>query len=223
MQDSQKPKPRKSSAWYQKAMQVAKLWRVVFRFPNHQIPSVDQHKHAKLRKCCSTSAVSSSSSSSSPSSSSFFTETGQSIPLTPPRTPPRALSYPSSLTRTSSCLLCSPIPYTDSFRRRSTVQPPLATAVGREEVAALKKPPAAARVATCPQPPVTAARRRVFRGKSVMDNSLMRKSVIEEEKMMTRRRRDDEFAIMQRRNSLKRRQIGPSPLSRVVMATATAE
>ncbi|ERN20238.1 uncharacterized protein LOC18448648 [Amborella trichopoda] len=59
--------------------------------------------------------------------------------------------------------------------------------------------------------------RRVFRGKSVTDNSLMRRFVVEEEAMMQVRRRN-EMELVRRRSSLKRKKIGPSPLSRMVLA-----
>ncbi|KNA10234.1 hypothetical protein SOVF_146320 [Spinacia oleracea] len=81
-----------------------------------------------------------------------------------------------------------------------------------------------------PQPPPTAAQdwripsarhstegRRVFRGKSLTDDVLMRRFVVEEEAMMQVRRRN-EMEIIRRRASLRRKKLGPSPLSRMVLA-----
>eukprot|EP01018_Ginkgo_biloba_P037340 Gb_21528 [translate_table: standard] len=211
MQDSKKTKSRK--AWYQKAMQVANLWRIVLRFPDHPNYSVDHSLHsnannnAKLRKCSSTSSAVKNKSAPSPA----YYVAGN---ATPPRTPPRTLSYPSSLTR--SCLSCAPINYSCDLQPTGARRSFNAAVINTQTaVAPVPFPFPSPRVAESING-VQPRMRKVFRGKSVMDNSLMRRSVIEEEAMMMRRR--DEFAFMQRRNSLKRRQIGPSPLSRVVNA-----
>lgn len=58
--------------------------------------------------------------------------------------------------------------------------------------------------------------RRVFRGKSLTEDVLMRRFVVEEATMQIRRRNQMEF--VRRKNSLRRKMIGPSPLSRMVMA-----
>ncbi|CAL9778353.1 unnamed protein product [Musa acuminata subsp. burmannicoides] len=59
--------------------------------------------------------------------------------------------------------------------------------------------------------------RRVFRGKSLTDDMLMRRFVVEEEAMMQLRRRN-QMEFMRKRNATRRKRIGPSPLSRMVMA-----
>ncbi|CAN4099550.1 unnamed protein product [Withania somnifera] len=57
-----------------------------------------------------------------------------------------------------------------------------------------------------------------FRGKSLTDDVLMRRFVIEEEAMMQVRRRN-QMEVIRRRNSLRRRtKLGPSPLSKMVLA-----
>ncbi|XP_027918110.1 uncharacterized protein LOC114177076 isoform X2 [Vigna unguiculata] len=58
--------------------------------------------------------------------------------------------------------------------------------------------------------------RRVFRGKSLTDDVLMRRFVIEEEAMMQIRRRNQMEVI--RKRSIRRKKLGPSPLSRMVTA-----
>ncbi|KAF8393768.1 hypothetical protein HHK36_019966 [Tetracentron sinense] len=59
--------------------------------------------------------------------------------------------------------------------------------------------------------------RRVFRGKSLTDDVLMRRFVVEEEAMMQVRRRN-QMEVIRTRSSTRRKKIGPSPLSRMVMA-----
>ncbi|XP_050900590.1 uncharacterized protein LOC127107343 isoform X1 [Lathyrus oleraceus] len=59
--------------------------------------------------------------------------------------------------------------------------------------------------------------RRVFRGKSLNDDVLMRRFVIEEEAMMQIRRRN-QMEVIRKRSMMRRKKIGPSPLSRMVMA-----
>ncbi|KAJ1396481.1 hypothetical protein SESBI_32584 [Sesbania bispinosa] len=59
--------------------------------------------------------------------------------------------------------------------------------------------------------------RRVFRGKSLTDDVLMRRFVIEEEAMMQIRRRN-QMEVIRKRSMMRRKKLGPSPLSRMVMA-----
>ncbi|KAI3746725.1 hypothetical protein L6452_09164 [Arctium lappa] len=59
--------------------------------------------------------------------------------------------------------------------------------------------------------------RRIFRGKSLTDDVLMRRFVVEEEAMMQVRRRN-EMEVIRKRNAKRRRRLGPSPLSRMVLA-----
>ncbi|KAL6528139.1 hypothetical protein OROHE_015089 [Orobanche hederae] len=59
--------------------------------------------------------------------------------------------------------------------------------------------------------------RRIFRGKSLTDDVLMRRFVVEEEAMMQVRRRN-EMEIIRRRSAMRRKRLGPSPLSRMVLA-----
>ncbi|XVF65797.1 hypothetical protein PTKIN_Ptkin09bG0279300 [Pterospermum kingtungense] len=59
--------------------------------------------------------------------------------------------------------------------------------------------------------------RRIFRGKSLTDDVLMRRFVVEEEAMMQVRRRN-QMEVIRKRSVMRRKMIGPSPLSRMVMA-----
>ncbi|XP_065867399.1 uncharacterized protein [Euphorbia lathyris] len=59
--------------------------------------------------------------------------------------------------------------------------------------------------------------RRVFRGKSLTDDVLMRRFVVEEEAMMQVRRRN-QMEVIRKRSLMRRKKLGPSPLSRMVLA-----
>lgn len=59
--------------------------------------------------------------------------------------------------------------------------------------------------------------RKIFRGKSLTDDVLMRRFVIDEEAMMQVRKRN-EMEIIRRRSGMRNTKIGPSPLSRMVLA-----
>ncbi|CAK9328583.1 unnamed protein product [Citrullus colocynthis] len=59
--------------------------------------------------------------------------------------------------------------------------------------------------------------RRFFRGKSLTDDVLMRRFVVEEEAMMQVRRRN-QMEVIRKRNLMRRKQLGPSPLSKMVIA-----
>ncbi|XP_031106365.1 uncharacterized protein LOC116010990 [Ipomoea triloba] len=65
--------------------------------------------------------------------------------------------------------------------------------------------------------------RRVFRGKSLRDDVLMRRFVIEEEAMWQVRRRNEMEVIRRRYGIRSRKQLGPSPLSKMVLAEPEPE
>ncbi|KAL1200388.1 hypothetical protein V5N11_030524 [Cardamine amara subsp. amara] len=107
--------------------------------------------------------------------------------------------------------LCAPIgPYDDVFLnyvppRRSSSYPPskplpvvTETAVARMSVD---------------------SGRRIFRGKSLKENALMSRFVAAEEEAMMENRRRDQMEIVRKRNQMrKKKKLGPSPLSRMVIA-----
>ncbi|XP_022887774.1 uncharacterized protein LOC111403481 [Olea europaea var. sylvestris] len=64
--------------------------------------------------------------------------------------------------------------------------------------------------------------RRIFRGKSLTDDVLMRRFVIEEEAMMQVRRRN-EMEIIRKRSAMRRKKLGPSPLSKMVVLVESEE
>ncbi|KAM7464886.1 hypothetical protein LguiB_012448 [Lonicera macranthoides] len=59
--------------------------------------------------------------------------------------------------------------------------------------------------------------RRIFRGKSLTEDVLMRRFVVEEEAMMQVKRRN-QMEVIRRRNAIRRKKLGPSPLSRMALA-----
>lgn len=118
-----------------------------------------------------------------------------------------SLKVATSFTRVC---LCAPISsYTEIFR--ADVPPRRSNSYPRS------KP-----LIPTPQERIPSARlslegRRVFRGKSLTDDVLMRRFVVEEEAMMQIRRRN-QMEVIRRRSIMRRKKLGPSPLSRMVMA-----
>ncbi|XP_058102499.1 uncharacterized protein LOC131246410 [Magnolia sinica] len=119
-----------------------------------------------------------------------------------------SLKVASSFTRVC---LCAPISsYTEVFRaelppRRSYSYPRSKSFVApREKLPTMRS--AAAE-----------GGRRVFRGKSLTDDVLMRRFVVEEEAMMQVRRRN-QMEVIRRRSLMRKKKLGPSPLSRMTMA-----
>ncbi|XP_019420544.1 PREDICTED: uncharacterized protein LOC109330718 [Lupinus angustifolius] len=122
-----------------------------------------------------------------------------------------SLKVATSFTRVC---LCAPIySYNDVFKaevppRRSNTyprsKPPLQATTTHERV-------------HVPSARISTEGRKVFRGKSLTDDVLMRRFVIEEEAMMQVRRRN-QMEVIRRRSIMRRKKLGPSPLSRMVMA-----
>ncbi|XP_020881635.1 uncharacterized protein LOC9312587 isoform X2 [Arabidopsis lyrata subsp. lyrata] len=111
--------------------------------------------------------------------------------------------------------LCAPIgPYDDVFRnyvppRRSSSYPPSKPLPMVTETAVAV---AAARMSVD-------SGRRIFRGKSLRENALMRRFVVAEEEAMMENRKRDQMEIVRKRNQMRRKKkLGPSPLSRMVIA-----
>ncbi|KAL6971774.1 hypothetical protein U1Q18_031455 [Sarracenia purpurea var. burkii] len=116
------------------------------------------------------------------------------------------MKVPSSLTRVC---LCAPMisSNTDVFQtevasRRSNML--------RAEQEKVPKRVSSARVST--------DGRKIFRGRSLTDDVLMRRFVVEEEKMMMQVRRRNQMEVIRRRAAMRKKMIGPSPLSRMVLA-----
>ncbi|KAJ6696739.1 hypothetical protein OIU85_003121 [Salix viminalis] len=67
------------------------------------------------------------------------------------------------------------------------------------------------------RPSMEGRSRVIFRGKSLTDDVLMRRFVLEEEAMMQTKKRN-QMEVIRRRTMLRRKKLGPSPLSRMVLA-----
>ncbi|XP_016577149.1 uncharacterized protein LOC107874981 isoform X2 [Capsicum annuum] len=111
--------------------------------------------------------------------------------------------------------LCAPISsYTEVFQADNHVVPPRKS---NSYYSRTSKPMTISQE-RIPNGRMSLEGRKIFRGKSLTDDVLMRRFVIEEEAMMQVRRRN-QMEVIRRRNSLRRRKkLGPSPLSRMVLA-----
>ncbi|XP_055831714.1 uncharacterized protein LOC129900720 [Solanum dulcamara] len=187
--------PKNSSqarkAWYQKAMEMASLWktfakpsevpttnptlwRSISKSSSREISTTNSNRSQKLRRCTS-------------------------------------LRVATSFTRVC---LCAPISsYTEVFQVDHHVVPPR-----KSNSYYSRTKPMNISQERIPSGRMSVEGRKIFRGKSLTDDVLMKRFVIEEEAMMQVRRRN-QMEVIRRRNSLRRRKkLGPSPLSRMVLA-----
>jgi hypothetical protein len=64
----------------------------------------------------------------------------------------------------------------------------------------------------------TQNQRKIFRGKSLSDDVLMRRFVIEEAMVLQQKRRTNQMEFIRKRNTMRRKKLGPSPLSQMSIA-----
>ncbi|RHN62272.1 hypothetical protein MtrunA17_Chr4g0045611 [Medicago truncatula] len=176
--------------WYQRAMDVTSLWRIIPKSTNistsnnstlwkaipksPQVPTQSSNNNkTKLRKCTS-------------------------------------LKVATSFTRVC---LCAPI-YSYNEILRNEVPPRRSNSYPRSS-----KPlqTTSHEIRTHSARLSTEGSRRIFRGKSLTDDVLMKRFVIEEEAMMQIRRRN-QMEVIRKRSVMRRKRLGPSPLSRMVLA-----
>lgn len=120
-----------------------------------------------------------------------------------------SLKVATSFTRVC---LCAPISsYNEVFR--AEVPPRRSNSYPRSK----PFPPISQEKSIIPSARLSVEGRRVFRGKSLTDDVLMRRFVVEEEAMMQIRRRN-QMEVIRRRSVMRRKKLGPSRLSRMVMA-----
>ncbi|MCE3216652.1 hypothetical protein HAX54_007334 [Datura stramonium] len=189
--------PKNSSqarkAWYQKAMEMASVWKTFAK--SSEIPTTNPTLWRSISK--SSREISTTNSN---------------------RTKLRRCSSLRVATSFTRVCLCAPISsYTEVFQAdHHHVVPPRKSNSNYYSRTNNKQ-------MTIPQERIPSGRmslegRKIFRGKSLTDDVLMRRFVIEEEAMMQVRRRN-QMEVIRRRNSLTRRKkLGPSPLSRMVLA-----
>ncbi|XP_059298934.1 uncharacterized protein LOC132051754 isoform X1 [Lycium ferocissimum] len=185
--------PKNSSqarkAWYQKAMEMASLWRT---FPKtSEIPTTNPTLWRSISK----------------SSREISTTNSDRQKLR------RCTSLRVATSFTRVCL-CAPISsYTEVFQAEHVVPPRKSNSYYNS-----RTKPMTISQERIPSGRMSLEGRKIFRGKSLNDDVLMRRFVIEEEAMMQVRRRN-QMEVIRRRNSLRRRKkLGPSPLSRMVLA-----
>ncbi|KAJ8429105.1 hypothetical protein Cgig2_023647 [Carnegiea gigantea] len=193
--------------WYQKAVEMTTLWKIIFKTPTTtnstlwktinstevQAPSNPNNNNPKqkLRKCTSLKVATTFTRVCLCAPISSYNEVFNGE-LLPPR---RSYSYPRSASN-NSCKQPFPAHSTHTHPQPPTTLLKMRVPSGRHSIEG----------------------RRVFRGKSLTDDVLMKRFVIEEEAMMQVRRRN-QMEIIRRRAALKRRRkLGPSPLSRMVLA-----
>lgn len=184
--------------WYQRAIEMGTLWRSSITSPKLPTDQVPTSNATTLWKTITKSSTNNNIPNSSNSSRHKLRKCA-------------SLKVATSFTRVC---LCAPISsYNEVFRaelppRRSNSYPrskPLGMTTQDQ------------RSITTPSARLSASERRVFRGKSLTDDVLMRRFVMEEEAMMHVRRRN-QMEVIRRKSIMRRKNLGPSRLSRMVMA-----
>ncbi|KAG2727642.1 hypothetical protein I3843_01G161900 [Carya illinoinensis] len=207
MQDPKNSNTRKP--WYQRAIEMATVWRPISTKSTDQIPTTN----ATLWKTINSKSGKEIPSTSNTAANSSSTRSVHKLRKC------TSLRVATSFTRVC---LCAPISsYNEVFRadqvppRRSNSYPrskpfPSSTATTSQDQRIIPFPSHAR---------LSVEGRRVFRGKSLTDDVLMRRFVVEEEAMMQVRRRN-QMEVIRRRSIMRRKKLGPSRLSRMVMAGA---
>ncbi|KAE8663097.1 TBC1 domain family member 22B [Hibiscus syriacus] len=142
------------------------------------------------------------------------------IPTTNARTLWKTISRPTEIPMANATLwkaipkpadIPSTHPNSSEKLRKSDVPPRRSNSYPRS------KPFPLAQERAMPSVRLSTEGRRVFRGKSLTDDVLMRRFVVEEEAMMQVRRRN-QMEVIRKRSLMRRKMLGPSPLSRMVKA-----
>ncbi|KAL3641533.1 hypothetical protein CASFOL_012348 [Castilleja foliolosa] len=177
--------------WYQRALEMATLWKPFPKSP--QIPSKNDTFWKTISK------------------------TNDNISTTNPTRNNKlrkctSLRVATSFTRVC---LCAPISsYPEVFHVDHVVPPRRSYSYPRSSKPNFHN--ASQEIRSTPSARMSIEGRRIFRGKSLTDDVLMRRFVVEEEARMQVRRRN-EMEIIRRRSALRRKKLGPSPLSRMVL------
>ncbi|KAI5555583.1 hypothetical protein BDE02_19G092300 [Populus trichocarpa] len=202
MQDPKNSHTRKP--WYQKAIEMATQWKTISKSTEISTTTTNPG----LWKAISKSKEVPNKNRTLWKTISRSTE----IPTTNPnRAKLRKCSSVRVATTFTRVCLCAPISsYNEVFR--ADVPPRRSNSYPRS------KPFPAVQERVPSARPSMEGRRVIFRGKSLTDDVLMRRFVLEEEAMMQTKRRN-QMEVIWRRTMLRRKRLGPSPLSRMVMAT----
>lgn len=179
--------------WYQRAKEVTSLWK----------------------------SLSKSSEISTSNNSSTLWKRSSSMPKSP-QVPTQSSPHKNKLRKCASLkvassftrvCLCAPI-YSYNEVLRAEVPPRRSNSYPRS------RPLQQTAHERTPSARLSTEGRRVFRGKSLTDDVLMRRFVIEEEAMMQIRRKN-QMEVIRKRSIMRRKKLGPSPLSRMAMANDT--
>lgn len=187
--------------WYQRAIEMGTLWRSSISSPKLPTDQVTTPNATTLWKTITKST------NNIPNSSNSNRHKLRKC---------ASLKVATSFTRVC---LCAPISsYNEVFRselppRRSNSYPrskPLGTTTTTQDQRI-------SNITTMMSTRLSTSERRVFRGKSLTDDVLMRRFVVEEEAMMHVRRRN-QMEVIRRKSKMRRKNLEPSRLSRMVMA-----
>lgn len=192
--------------WYQKAIEMATQWRTVSKSTEISTTTTTT-TNPRLWKAISKSKEAPNKNGTLWKTISRSTE----IPSTNSnRAKLRKCSSVRVATTFTRVCLCAPISsYNEVFR--AEVPPRRSNSYPRS------KPFPAMHERMPSARPSMEGRRVIFRGKSLTDDVLMRRFVLEEEAMMQTKKRN-QMEVIRRRTMLRRKKLGPSPLSRMVLA-----
>ncbi|XP_050228073.1 uncharacterized protein LOC126677470 isoform X2 [Mercurialis annua] len=204
---------RSRKPWYQRAIEMATQWKTISKSP--EIPSSTNStlwKISNLEEISSTNSTLwktiSKSTEIPPMATSTATTTNPNRGKLRKST---SLRVATSFTRVC---LCAPISsYNEVFR--ADVPPRRSNSYPRSK-------PFLATQERIPSARHSTEGRKVFRGKSLTDDVLMKRFVVEEE-AMTQIRRRNQMEVIRKRNLMRRKKLGPSPLSRMVLAEEEEE
>ncbi|XP_021906910.1 uncharacterized protein LOC110821393 [Carica papaya] len=205
MQDSKTSPSRKP--WYQRAIEIATLWKTIPKSNGLEISTTNIVLRKTIPKSNGLEVPTINTTLwKTISKSSDISQTNSNREKLRKCT---SLKVATSFTRVC---LCAPISsYNEAFRadiippRRSNTYP------------RTSKPCLTAQETISITPRLSIEGRRFFRGKSLTDDVLMRRFVVEEEAMLQVRRRN-QMEVIRRRTLSRRKKLGPSPLSKMVMA-----
>ncbi|KAI3842910.1 hypothetical protein MKW92_014673 [Papaver armeniacum] len=220
MQDPHRKSINKRRPWYQRAMEVASIWKPI------PTPSKPMTEVAATISNNNLWKPISSLSTTTTSKSEFHDNNSANRPKLRKSS---SLRVAASFTRVCLCAPISSYNEVSLFRQVDIIPPrrsnsyPRAAKSNLEVVPQVKFPnhhmSRSSSVNSSRLPPINNSVhevRKVFRGKSLTDDVLMRRFVVEESMMHSKKR--NQMEVIRRRSCLRRKKLGPSPLSKMVIA-----
>ncbi|KAI3889042.1 hypothetical protein MKX03_012475 [Papaver bracteatum] len=219
MQDPHRKSINKRRPWYQRAMEVANIWKPMPAPSKPMTVAATAISNNNLWKSISSLSTTTTSKSEMPNNSSSR----------PKLRKCSSLRVATSFTRVCLCAPISSYNEVSLFRQVDIIPPrrsnsyPRAAKSNLEVVPQVKFPnhhmSRSSSVNSSRLPPSNNSVhevRKVFRGKSLTDDVLMRRFVVEESMMHSKKR--NQMEVIRRRSCLRRKKLGPSPLSKMVIA-----